>query len=310
MDEKVVCNKYWEKATPLISITTPVYNSRSTIKRTFDSVEKQTFRNFEYIIVNDGSIENYDEYVYTCNVHKKRKWGVHTARNRAIKEVRGKFNLGLDSDDELTSDALEKMLAAWEQIPKEERPQYREIVAQCIDQNGNRVGLPFPENINELQFKKAVEICDKTGGEHIGFDVAQIRKDNLWPEPEGITFVTEDIVWKKLEKEYKSYFINDMVRIYHTDTEVSLTRPGKRTIQNYKNMQWNCCYKLNNWSIYKDVRTTYLKMMLKYNMLSNILRFNGIYEYARLEKIKDKIISKIIYIPAYLGAKLYVNKLS
>ena len=63
-------------------------------------------------------------------------------------------------------------------------------------------------------------------GEHIGFRRLDILKNNIWIEPKGVTFVPESIVLYKLRREYKSWFINDIVRIYHIDGESHLS--GKK----------------------------------------------------------------------------------
>ena len=316
MCDIVVKNKNWEGAEPRVTVVTPIYNRRNTISRAIRSLENQTWRNFEYIIVNDGSTENIDDIVKEFMERtelpvmyiKKPNGGVHTARNRGTREARGELLTGLDSDDEFTSDALEKLVAAWDAIPEQEKLKYREIVAQCIDEKGNRVGKPFPDNINELPFEEAMSLCDATGGEHIGFDVAKIRRENLWPEPEGITFVGEDILWKRLEKKYKSYFINDMVRIYHTDTEGSYSNTKIKSVQYCKNMQWNCCYMLNQWKIYRGVKYKWLPTMLKYCVFEHILHFNRLKDTARLAKVSDRVMRGIFWLPSYIVAKMYVKR--
>ena len=58
-----------------MSVITPIYNRRLTIKRTIDSIERQSFRNFEYILIDDGSTESaddiiYDFILYICETYK------------------------------------------------------------------------------------------------------------------------------------------------------------------------------------------------------------------------------------------------
>jgi glycosyltransferase involved in cell wall biosynthesis len=316
MEEQVICNKYWPNADPVISVFTTVYNRRSTIKRAIDSVERQTYRNFEYVIVNDGSRENIDDIVSDFMNHtqipvmyiKKANGGVHTARNRAIRAVRGIYQTEVDSDDELTPDALETFLNTWKRIPRDDQDKYREIVAQCMDENGNRVGKPFPDGINQLPWDMARKLCDATGGEHIGCNLTKIRKENYWPEPEGITHVSPDILWKKLDQSYKSYYINDIVRIYHTETEGSISNSKVRSVQYCKNHQWMQCYYLNHSDIYVETMKRYWKTILKYNVFTHILKFNEISKQAKLSKMRDKIVSVIVWLPTYIVAKIYVKK--
>lgn len=54
-------NKQWEKAVPMVSVITPIYNRSHMIKRTIESVRKQSFQNIEYILVDDGSTDELDD---------------------------------------------------------------------------------------------------------------------------------------------------------------------------------------------------------------------------------------------------------
>ena len=98
MEERVRTNKKWDQGgSPLITIMTPVYNRRSTILRAIESVEKQTFRNIEYVIVDDGSIEPIDDIVdnfmkttkLSAVFVKTKNSSVHTARNVGHCHARG-----------------------------------------------------------------------------------------------------------------------------------------------------------------------------------------------------------------------------
>lgn len=53
-------NDTWENSSPTISVVTPIYNRCSTIKRTIESLKNQTFKDFEYILVDDGSTDDLD----------------------------------------------------------------------------------------------------------------------------------------------------------------------------------------------------------------------------------------------------------
>lgn len=311
---KLIKNIYWDKADITVSIIIPIYNRTKTIRRAMISLEKQTSKKFECILIDDGSKDDIDEVIYSffnkiklpMLYIKKGNGGVHTARNIGIYYARGEYTMFLDSDDEYRNDAIELMIKAWEKIPYEDRGKYREIVAQCQDQTGNRVGKPFPVNINKMPWKKAVRLCDSTKGEHVSIMKTCILKDNPWPEPEGVTFVTEDIVWKHLEKKYKSFFVNDMIRIYHTNTQDSYTNHKTRTLQYCVNCQWNEGYMLDHWSVYKG-KVSYLKRMMIYEIFSMILRKNGVKGY-KFNSIINNIVGGAMCGVAFIGANIYMQK--
>jgi len=102
-----------------ISVIIPAYNSAAFIEKTLKSVFSQTFRDFELIVVNDGSKDATSEKVKKifsknpCNVLTKLldqdKGGVSKARNKGIEYASGEYLLFLDSDDLLEPTCLEKL---------------------------------------------------------------------------------------------------------------------------------------------------------------------------------------------------------
>ena len=299
---------------PEITVLTPVFNRRIELKRCMDSVKKQTFRNFEYIIVNDGSTENIDglvnEFMSTVSFPvmyiKKDNGGVHTARNLGIQYARGEMLAMIDSDDELIPYALETFISIWRSIP--DKSKFCQVRCCCQDQNGNLVGDSFPENINSVSWKIRKKICHKTKGEKYGFHVTQIMKDNPWPEPDGITFVTENILWLKLDKSYDSYMINDMLRIYHTETEISYTNKKKVTFQYLKNLAWNQVYQLNDPGIYSYTLTDDFWRCAIYCVADRILRMIRDPVEIKVRLYRHKILCWCLKIPAIVVAHVYAKK--
>lgn len=107
----------------MISVIIPCYNCSATIDETLDSLQKQTYKDFEVVCVNDGSTDETKEVlecwktVGTLNltIIDKENGGVSSARNQGIEEAKGEYILFLDADDEYKAgsfaalaDALEK----------------------------------------------------------------------------------------------------------------------------------------------------------------------------------------------------------
>ena len=100
-----------------ISIIVPVYNTASLVTRCLQSILKQTYKNFEIIIVDDGSTDGSDEI---CKEITKKDWrikyirinnsGVSVARNMGIEQAKGDFLLFIDSDDYIDNYLLEKII--------------------------------------------------------------------------------------------------------------------------------------------------------------------------------------------------------
>lgn len=98
------------------SIVIPVYNVEEYIDKCLNSVLNQTYKDFEVIIVNDGSPDNsiqiIDRYVKMDDrfkVYSKENGGLSAARNFGVKKVSGDYLIFLDSDDYIEKDLLLKI---------------------------------------------------------------------------------------------------------------------------------------------------------------------------------------------------------
>lgn len=108
---------------PTISVIVPAYNAERTILKTIESVQKQSFSDFELIVINDGSTDRTLELLGTIKDPRIKTFsysngGLPVARNRGISHATGDFITFLDADDLWTPDKLELQLAALQQHPE------------------------------------------------------------------------------------------------------------------------------------------------------------------------------------------------
>jgi glycosyltransferase involved in cell wall biosynthesis len=262
-----------------VSIITCVYNGADTIERCFNSVLNQTCKEFEHIIVNDGSTDDLDvkvnEYLkkadYPVVYYKKENGGKHTATNIAWDIMRGEYNIGLDADDALTDDAIENMLGVWESIPEAERTKYWCVLCRCKNPHTNdMIGKSYPENINKLSKRRRAHIAPKIRGEKLGMRRSECLKGLRYPVVEGVKFVNEMCVWGILNKRYETYYDNTIVRDYYTDTQYSLSRP-KFNIQLIKNTYFNAYIMLKTRKNRKIFIRNYIQYYLKYSIYVNLV---------------------------------------
>lgn len=101
----------------LVSIIMPSFNTGKFIVKTIKSVQKQSYKNWELIIVDDCSTDNTDEIVKNClsdsrirYFKNKKNSGAAVSRNKALREAKGKWIAFLDSDDLWKPDKLEKQI--------------------------------------------------------------------------------------------------------------------------------------------------------------------------------------------------------
>lgn len=208
------------------TVFTPVYNRRHTIHRVFDSLMRQTCKDFEWLVIDDGSTDDLEplirEYAekadFPVRYYYKENGGKHTAINMAYGLMETPYFTILDSDDAFTDTAVENMIRGWASIPAEKREQYWSVVGHSVDsQTGERVGELFPENINDPGVEPHVV------GEKTAALSTAILRQYPFPEPKGTNFVTEAVVWNKINRVYKQYYINADFRIYYQNEPDSLT---------------------------------------------------------------------------------------
>ncbi|MDD6276766.1 MAG: glycosyltransferase [Clostridia bacterium] len=213
-----------------ITVFTPVYNRRHTIQRVFDGLMSQTFKDFEWLIVDDGSTDNLKEVIdlysqqadFPIRYYYKTNGGKHTAMNFACNLIDSDYCIVLDSDDSLPPDSIQNQLNIWKSIPENERESYWCVVGLCSDvKTGEVIGDCYPENINRLDNPKAV--ASEIKGDKSSCIRSDILKQFPFPEPKGTTFITESIVWNEIDKKYKQFYTNDIVKIVYRNEPDSLS---------------------------------------------------------------------------------------
>ena len=320
-DYNVESNSAWRNigAVSFVTVVTPVYNRKDTILRAMQSVERQSYKDMEYIVVNDGSTDSTEEiiidFLHKTTVPmlyvKKDNGGVHTARNLGIKLARGEMYMCNDSDDESFPNAVEIFVNAWKTIPKEQRNLYFEIKARCINEVGEEVGPRFPEDINNREWIEIKQYYESIHAENVGFRRMDIMKANPWPEPENVTFVGEDFVWKKLRMQYRTWLINDIVQVYHTEgndhLEGNLNAIKRRSSQTCRNAYWKSSYVLNNYDLFGVGHR--FKYFLSRTMMWHVL---GLLKkkrnYIALDSMCNTIEDILISPCGFILGKLYIKK--
>ena len=109
----------------ILTIFTPAYNRAHTLPRTYESLCRQSCKDFIWLIVDDGSADNTVELVhdwqsrdngFTIQYIYKENGGMHTAHNVAYANIHTELNTCIDSDDMLADGAVEKILRKWAEV--------------------------------------------------------------------------------------------------------------------------------------------------------------------------------------------------
>jgi len=204
------------------TVFTPTWNRAFTLPRVYQSLRAQTFRDFEWLVVDDGSSDDTKELIARWQEERtfpiryiyQENQGKHIAFNRGVREAQGELFLTLDSDDACVPQALERLKYHWDGVPDGQRERFSAVTALCQDHNGKLIGEPFPRDILdsdsiELAFKYKVR------GEKWGFQRTEVLKQFPFPVVPGAKYISEGAVWFALSRRFKTRFVNEMLRIYH-----------------------------------------------------------------------------------------------
>ncbi len=201
---------------PLVTVFTPTYNRAGYLGELFESLKNQTNHDFKWFIVDDGSTDGTEELVkgflgmcdFEIEYRKKENGGKHTALNIAFKEVDSYYTFIVDSDDKLTSDAIQCI------YDNDSRVKEKNLSGMCFlrGYDGERIiGMPFPQegifNDIDLRYRERVT------GDRAEVWRTELLRGHSFPVFAGECFQGENYVWWKIFFEYDMLYINKIIYI-------------------------------------------------------------------------------------------------
>ncbi|MDO5614610.1 MAG: glycosyltransferase family 2 protein [Cruoricaptor ignavus] len=221
-----------------ITIITPTYNRAHTLPRVYESLKKQTFQDFEWMIMDDGSTDDTENLVKEFQQENTIRISYFREKNRhkfltvldGIKKVKSPYHMIVDSDDSYPENSLEILYNEAEKITNPN--DYIGIMGLSADENGNIVGNSYPKNgfdgsIFDMRYKHKVR-GDKFG---IFFSKSYLKQieGKDYSEYEGKGYIPQSVIFNEYDaKGLKTRFINQVVRIYHKDENDSASVSNTR----------------------------------------------------------------------------------
>ena len=213
-----------------ITVFTPTYNREYILHNLYHSLQRQSYRDFEWLIVDDGSSDNTRELVsswmqeenfFSIRYFCQENAGKCQAINHGLLEAQGELFFTVDSDDYLTDDAIEKVIRWEAELPKD---------GNFCGYVANRGHSPAysPNHLVEGDYKdgNAFDLYGEMDGERAFIFYTDIHRKYLYPEFEGERFMTEAVTWNRMAYDgYKMRFFNDIIWIWEY-VEDGLTKKG------------------------------------------------------------------------------------
>ena len=281
-----------------ITVLTPTYNRAHTLGRLYKSLVNQTVKEFEWLIIDDGSTDNTKQTVETFKNDNKisikyveqENGGKHRALNNGVKLVDNELVFFVDSDDWLEKDAIEKIIKYGMKYKDYTNVAVLSFLRAYPDNavNGPKylkdeyVGNYIIDRINRNDFSDKAEVCYTN----------KIKQIPLL-EIENERFISEGFLWAKIALEYDTVYINEI--IYRGDY---LPDGLTRNIYKVRRENPKGCIEVAKVFLNKKVRLKVkVKNMIKYIAYSRIANINF---KEQLYQTNYKLLFLICYIPGIL----------
>lgn len=205
----------------MVTVFTPTYNRADTLYRVYESLKKQTYKEFEWLIIDDGSKDETELLVakwieqneFPIQYYKQKNMGKFWSLFKGAEKAKGEWFLIADSDDEFYPETIQNFLDEYEFIPEQQRNRICGVCGLCEWQDTKQIiGNRFPQDkivTNAIM----MEQCYKVKGEKWG-----ILKTNILLKykptdiPKEVKFMGESWIWYQMALEYDNVYINKVFR--------------------------------------------------------------------------------------------------
>lgn len=224
------------------SIITPTYNRGDFLPNVYKDLVNQTFKDFEWIVIGDVSCTDSTEEIMDdliskheipIKFEKRSRMGLHNAWRTAYPLLEGQYCIRADDDDTYPKDMLEIFNRVWKFL--EERNDYSEfweIRGRCSRNNtivGRKLSdCDFVSNYNDIVFRKRFGFTEMQSCWKSEVFKNEASVPERFPYDGDTINFPEHIMWSNAARKYKTYVINDVVRIYNNTTN-SLSKTKERS---------------------------------------------------------------------------------
>lgn len=202
---------------PTITVFTPAYNRARTLIRTYESLCRQTNKDFIWMVIDDGSTDNTRELVeewikvdndFKIEYYFKENGGMHTAHNLAYEKITTQLNVCIDSDDAMPETAVEDIISFWQLHGSDN---VAGIIALDSDFNGNIIGTELPKGVDKASTEEIYGKYGCTGDKKFIYRTDVIKSVPPYPEYSGEKLVPLGYKYMLISDSYQMLLLNKTV---------------------------------------------------------------------------------------------------
>lgn len=221
-----------------LTVFTPAFNRDYSIGRCYESLKRQTCKDFIWLVVDDGSTDSTAELIadwqsredngFEIKYVYKENGGMHSAHNTAYENIDTELNVCIDSDDYMTDDAVEKIINCWRKYGSDK---YAGIIALDVYENGKVIGLPLETD----RFDTTLYGYYRRGGKgdkKLIYRTDVMKKYPPYPEFEGEKYVALSYKYSKADREYTLIIMNEPVCVVEYMDDGSSTNMYRQYLKN------------------------------------------------------------------------------
>lgn len=204
---------YSDSESHALTVFTPAYNRAHTIVRTYESLCRQTCKDFEWLIVDDGSTDNLKYLVdgwivkadFTIRYIYQDNQGMHGAHNTAYRNIRTELNVCIDSDDYMPDNAVELIKNKWNEVRTKG---YAGIIGLDCREDGSVIGSAFMDNLTETTLT-GYYAKGGSGDKKLVYRTDVVNKYPEYPIFEGEKYVGLAYKYMLIDKDFKLAVLNE-----------------------------------------------------------------------------------------------------
>ncbi|WP_342042525.1 glycosyltransferase family 2 protein [Bacillus sp. OTU2372] len=201
---------------PMLTVFTPTYNRAYTLHLCYESLKRQTCKEFIWLIIDDGSSDNTRELVeswisekaITIQYHYQENLGMHGAHNSAYELIQTELNVCIDSDDYMPDHGVEKILSHWRTYGSEK---YAGLVGLDASHDGKIIGTQIPENVRESTLSQLYAKYKVRGDKKLVYRSELTRKTPPYPIFPGEKYCPLSYKYILIDQEYPLLVMNEIL---------------------------------------------------------------------------------------------------